>query len=145
MVDLIVAEPRQRMRVVQRAKRRLGRAESGEDLTAIEVPGLEMIVDAPRFSSVAVAEDGLPVWISAADPRWWAAHKLWLAARPDREPLKRGRDREQAKAVAGMLARHWNALDLSDTALASIPAVLRRELRNLVAAAESEEESGIEW
>ena len=88
-VTALVAEPRERMRFVSRAKRRLGGAKNVEDdLTAIEVPGLEMIVDAPRFSSVAVAEDGLPVWISAADPRWWAAHKLWLAARPDRERPK---------------------------------------------------------
>lgn len=145
MVDLIVAEPRDRMRVAPRAKRRLGGAEGDEDLTAVEVPGLEMIVDAPRFGSFAVAEDGLPVWISAADPRWWASHKLWLAARPDREPLKRGRDREQARAVADMLARHWDTPDLSDTALASVPAMLRQELRDLVAAAAGGEANDVTW
>lgn len=135
MVDLIVAEPRHRMRVVPPSRRRLGGAGGDDDLLAVEVPGLEMIVDAPRFGSVAVAEDGLPVWISAADPRWWAAHKLWLARQTDREPLKRGRDREQAQAVAAMLGRHWNAPDLSDAALSSIPAPLRQELRHLVATA----------
>lgn len=145
MVDLIVAEPRDRMQRVSRSKRRLGAREDGEDLTAIEVPGLEMIVDAPRFGTVAVAEDGLPLWLSAADPRWWAAHKLWLASRPDREPLKRERDREQAFAVAAMLARHWSEVDLSDTTLASVPARLRQQLRDLVAAAQVDRAGDAQW
>lgn len=139
MVDFIVAEPRDRIRPAVRGKRRLGGAGTDDDLTAVEVPGLELIVDAPRFSSVAIAEDGLPVWMSAADPRWWAAHKLWLSRRPDREPLKRGRDREQANAVAVMLARHWHDVDLADTTLASIPSALRHELRDLVAKGEETE------
>lgn len=35
----------------------------------------------------------------APDPRLSALHKLWLAEQPDREPVKKGRDRTQAKAV----------------------------------------------
>jgi hypothetical protein len=75
-----------------------------------------------------VSEDGLPVWIAAADPRWWCAHKLWLAEASGREPIKRQRDRDQAYAVAGMLAHSWDA-DLSDEVLAAIPTTWRSKLR----------------
>ena len=47
-----------------------------------------MIVDAPRLTAIAVTEDGLPVWIAAADPRRWAAHKLWLSSESTRDPIK---------------------------------------------------------
>lgn len=136
MVDLITPEPRNRLAVAPTRPRRLG-GRTGvaivEDVEAVEVPRLEMIVDAPRFTATAVAEDGLPVWMAAADPRWWAAHKLWLAAEATREPLKRQRDRDQANAVATMLARAWESVDLSDGTLASIPHKSRQDLRDAVA------------
>jgi hypothetical protein len=130
MVDLITPEPRNHMSVLK--WRRIGQS---LDITAAEVPRLEMIVDAPRFTATAVAEDGLPVWIATADPRWWAAHKLWLAAEPTREPLKRHRDASQGLAVSAMLAQTWEPVDLSDEALASIPAEVRHKLREAVSRA----------
>ena len=136
MVDLITPEPRDRMAGLPRQKRRLGSGpdvSQGEDLEAVEVPRLEMIVDAPRFSTVAVTEDGLPVWIAAADPRWWAAHKLWLGSERERQPIKRQRDKDQGNAVAAMLATVWDSVDLSDGTLASIPMDIRRALREAVA------------
>jgi hypothetical protein len=135
MVDLITAEPRNQMAVIDRRLRRLGNER--EDLEAIEVPRLEMIVDAPRFGEIAVSEDGLPVWMAAADPRWWCAHKLWLSTQPKREAIKRHRDRDQAHAVAEMLAHAWTSVDLSDEALAAIPTGLRVALRQAVEGAEA--------
>jgi hypothetical protein len=135
MVDLITPEPRDRMTRAPGRKRRLGGSAANavvKDMEAVEVPRLEMIVDAPRFSATAVAEDGLPVWIAAADPRWWAAHKLWLATEPGRDPLKRQRDRDQGRAVASMLAGFWDTVDVSDETLASIPVPVRRALRDAI-------------
>lgn len=147
MVDLITAEPRDVMAVAPVRQRRLGGALGTmivDEMETVEVPPLEMIVDAPRFSSTAVADDGLPVWLAAVDPRWWAAHKLWLAAEPSREPLKRQRDRDQGEAVASMLAHAWEAPDLSDVALASIPALIRQTLRDAVAKAAARSDK-LEW
>ncbi len=136
LVDLITPEPRQRMKVAPPRKRRLGGSPDpvAGDVTAAEVPRLEMIVDAPRVTSIALDERGLPVAVSAADPRWWAAHKLWLAEQGDREPLKRERDGAQGRAVASILALHWASLDVSDAALASIPMFLRERLRTAIEA-----------
>lgn len=137
VVDLITAQPRGLKTMTGGQPRRLGGAAGAlpfDDVEAAEVPRLEVIVDAPRFMATAIDEDGLPVWVAAADPRWWAAHKLWLAEESSREPLKRERDRSQAMAVATMLARTWSAVDLSDDALKNIPAAMRASLRNAVQA-----------
>jgi len=148
MVDLITPESRDRLSAIPRNKRRLGGSASTtmiEDVEAVEVPRLEMIVDAPRFSVTAVAEDGLPVWIAAADPRWWAAHKLWLASEPTRDPLKRQRDRDQGMAVGAMLASFWEDPDVSDTALASIPTFARQGLRDAMKSGAADEARMLEW
>jgi len=144
MVDLITPEPRHRMTTASRQKRRLG-AVARDDVEAAEVPRLEMIVDAPRFAATTVGEDGLPVWLAVTDPRWWAAHKLWLASEPTREPIKRQRDQTQGEAVEAMLARHWGTVDLSDSALAAIPAPIREMLRTSFARAVEEHGESPEW
>jgi hypothetical protein len=42
----------------------------------------------------------------APDPRAFPLHKLWLSRQPDREPIKRKSDMEQALAV-GVLVLHY--------------------------------------
>jgi hypothetical protein len=148
MVDLITPEPKNRMVATARRRRTLGGELNTaviEDIEAVEVPRLEMIVDAPRFTTTAVAEDGLPVWIAAADPRWWAAHKLWLATELSRDPLKRQRDRDQGRAVAAMLAGFWGEADVSDQALASVPAFARQALRAAIVRGAGDAGETIEW
>jgi hypothetical protein len=48
--------------------------------------GLEWLVSSPRFEATAIAEDGMPVWLSCIDPRAFALHKFWLSKRETREP-----------------------------------------------------------
>jgi hypothetical protein len=133
MVDLITPAPRDLRR--RALPPRLGTA--AEDLEAVEIDKLHWLVEAPRFAAVAIAENGLPVRMVAADPRFFAAHKLWLAEREDREPEKRGRDRLQAEAVAGLLAGALSSLPLDDGSLSQLPAALAMGLREAVAAAPS--------
>jgi hypothetical protein len=37
--------------------------------------------------------------VIAPDPRWFALHKLWLADKPTRNPLKSRKDRKQGHAL----------------------------------------------
>ena len=142
LVDLITASPRNRHHQTSPHKRRLGDVPG--DLEAVEIPRLEMIVDAPRVTTTAIDERGLPVSIAAADPRWWASHKFWLAELEDRSPLKQVRDEEQAIAVCQMLATNWTDVDLSDTALASIPKHYRKRVTDEIEAARSQG-ANVEW
>jgi len=91
--------------------------EADDDLEAAAILGLEWLMHAPKFEKVAIGDDGLPMWMSCIDPRAFALHKLWLSKQMDREPVKRRRDLEQAKAVAHVakdyLDLKFNAKDLS--------------------------------
>ena len=80
------------------------------------IDGLNWLVNAPRFEATAVAEDGLPVWMSCIDPRAFALHKLWVSKQLLRDPLKKRRDALQASAVANiaqLLNLNFDAKELS--------------------------------
>jgi hypothetical protein len=66
------------------------------------IVGLKWLVSAPRFEAIAIAEDGLPVWIPCLDPRAFALHKLWVSKQGDRQAIQRQRDAVQASAVAAV-------------------------------------------
>lgn len=50
----------------------------------------------------------------------WAAHKLWLSRRADREPLKR-HDAAQAEAVGALVADYLTHLPFDDEQLRMLP------------------------
>ena len=85
-------------------RERLG--EAVDELTAAPIEGLAWLESAPAFEVVAIDEKGGPVRIVAIDPRVFAAHKIWLSNRIDRDPVKRRRDEAQARAVAQLVTRY---------------------------------------
>lgn len=57
----------------------------------------------------------------APDPRAFAAHKLWVSKRVDREPVKRRSDLAQAKAVVRLTASHFDHLPYKANAIRLFP------------------------
>jgi Nucleotidyltransferase len=56
--------------------------------------------------------------------RWipvWAAHKLWLSKRNDREPIKRRRDEAQARAVGSLVSEYLPHLPFEQEQLRMLP------------------------
>jgi hypothetical protein len=95
-----------------------------DDLEGAAIFGLAWLVNSPRVEAAAIDERGYPVRIVAVDPRAFALHKLWLSSRPDREPIKTVRDREQAKVAAAIATRYLRrSFDSPD--LAALPNTLR--------------------
>ncbi len=92
-----------------------------EDVVASEIEGLVWLENAPVFESVAIDERGVPLRIAATDPRVWAAHKHWIAKRIDRDPIKRRRDAEQAKAVGAIVANYLTHLPFDPEELKMLP------------------------
>lgn len=74
-------------------------------IVPVGIDGLKWLVNSPRFEATAIAEDGLPVWMSCIDPRAFALHKYWLSKQDSREAIKRRRDAAQAAAVAHVTER----------------------------------------
>lgn len=104
---------------------------AADDLNAVAIEGLEWLENAPPFESVAIDERGMPLRIVAADPRVFAAHKLWLSGQPGRDPLKRDRDKAQAQAVGQLVARHLTHLAIASRELTALPRAILDAARPL--------------
>lgn len=101
--------------------REAGATRDADDLQPVEITGLAWLESASAFEALAIDDRGEPVRIVTCDPRAFAAHKLWLSARSDREPIKRRRDREQAKAVGALTARFLPHLPFDADELRMLP------------------------
>jgi len=97
------------------------------DLVATEVPGLQWLLNSPKLEAVAMDEDGWPVPMRVPDPRAFAMHKVWLSRLPEREPIKKPRDLEQAQAVAKLVQAEMPHLSF-ETTLTSLHGDVRKLL-----------------
>lgn len=93
-------------------------------LEGAAIGGLVWLVNAPKFEAIVIDERGYPVRVATIDPRVFALHKSWVAAREDRDPLKTRRDLAQAKAVA-VLATKYLRLSFDHGELSELPLALR--------------------
>ncbi|MCI4680935.1 nucleotidyltransferase domain-containing protein [Rhodoblastus acidophilus] len=113
--------------------------EDPDDLNAVEIAGLAWHESAPAFETTAIDEKGEPLRIVTSDPRIFAVHKFWLSRRTDRDPIKRRRDGEQAKAVAVLVARYFPHLPFEEQVLRMLPKALIADAKPLfvISSAES--------
>jgi hypothetical protein len=100
MVDLIKAEPKKLMIKERR------RMDGPGDLEAAELRNLQWLLSSPKFSQVVIGDDGYPSAMTVPDPRAFALHKFWLSGQPDRESVKKQRDRGQAFAIVRLVIQH---------------------------------------
>lgn len=116
LVDLIkpVAQP-----AWKEDRETVGKAD--DELVAVGIEGLLWLENAPSLESIAIDEKGWPLRMIVPDPRVFAAHKLWVSKRTDREPIKRRRDFAQAKAVAQLTASYFVHLPYEADALRGLP------------------------
>ncbi|CAO4154782.1 GSU2403 family nucleotidyltransferase fold protein [Methylorubrum aminovorans] len=126
MVDLI--KPALKDRLVGADRSSFG---GDNDLHAVEIEGLAWLVNSPKQRVIVIDDRGYPLAMAVPDPRAFALHKAWLAARRDREPNKRQRDAAQAKLVAGMVKERLPNLRFDADDLSALPAALRRAAATL--------------
>ncbi len=99
-----------------------------EDVEPAAIHGLQWLVNSPVVETVVIDERGFPAPIRCPDPRYWAAHKLWLAAQDNRDPFKKGRDRQQADVLFQLLWERLPQFPLDDAFRSALPKVLRAQL-----------------
>jgi hypothetical protein len=98
-----------------------GLSSNENDLEAVGIEGLIWLENAPGFEQLVLDERGSPLRMVAVDPRIFAVHKHWLSKRIDRDPLQKGRDLAQARAVFALVQNHLQHLPLSAGELKMIP------------------------
>jgi len=115
MVDLIKPEPKH---IARKDRRTMG---DENDLQAAEIRNLQWLLSAPKFSQIVMGDDGYPAAMVVPDPRAFALHKLWLSEQQDREPIKKRRDRDQAIAVAALVAQYLPQKPFDESELRMFP------------------------
>lgn len=121
MVDLIT--PSTKNPATRKFRSRIG--DSSDDLAAAEIDGLTWLESSPSITGVVIDEHGFPLRMIVPDPRYFAAHKAWLASREDRPADKSRRDRRQAEAVAAMIKTTMPKMRFDDPALNALPEAVR--------------------
>lgn len=130
MVDLIKAEPK---KIVIKEQRRMG---GPEDLEAVEIRNLQWLLSSPKFSQVVIGDDGHPAAMVVPDPRAFALHKFWLSNQPDREPIKKQRDRDQGLAVVRLVMQYLPQHAFKKAELKMFPKGVLKEAQAQISKAE---------
>lgn len=87
----------------------------------VPLPEQEWLLLGRSVDQVIGCRDGSPARIVAPDPRWFALHKLWMAAQGKRNPLKRPKDRAQGLALLNTVAAAMPHYPLDEDFAASLP------------------------
>lgn len=95
-----------------------------EQLRPIPLPEQDWLLPGHRISHVVCGFDNLPARVVAPDPRWFALHKLWLADKAERNPLKKGKDRAQGETLLELVDGYMPHFPLDDDFAAGLPAEL---------------------
>jgi hypothetical protein len=120
MVEFIRPEPRPIYRAMP------GAAPLVEgDVEPAPIGGLQWLVNAPLIEAVVIDERGFPTLMRAADPRFWAAHKLWLAERENRDQQKKIRDGQPAHVLLDLIPAKLPQLRLDEDFVRILPGALR--------------------
>ena len=90
------------------------------DFWVAQAPNAHLLLDSAPFSAVIVASNGGMARMNTLHPLAFSKFKRWMAAQPDRDASKRGRDALQARVVDEAVQKYlpqW----AERTALSSIP------------------------
>ncbi len=91
----------------------------------VPLPEQEWLLLGETVDQVIGCRDGTPARIVAPDPRWFALHKLWMAAQAKRNPLKRSKDRKQGAALLDTVQSYMPQYPLDAEFESALPAELQ--------------------
>ncbi len=87
-----------------------------EDFWVVQAPNAEQLVSAQRFSAMVVGATGHMARMNTVHPLAFVKFKQWLSQRPDRDPLKSGRDTLQANTVEQLVSEYLPQLSTAERA-----------------------------
>jgi len=77
--------------------------DDAEDLWAVQAKRAGVLLSGPRFSSMIVSPSGYMARMETISPLSFVNFKRWMAAQPDRDPMKTSRDSLQADLVEQLI------------------------------------------
>jgi hypothetical protein len=85
----------------------------------------EWLLKGRRIVRVVGVRDGDAARMVVPDPRWFALQKLWMAAKPERDPQKKPKDHKQGIAVLDAVWVAMRHYPLDDAFYEALPDVLK--------------------
>ena len=79
-------------------------SEAEEEMWPVQAIRAQVLTEAPVFEHIVTGATGKMALMRTIAPKVFAEFKLWLAAQPHRDVLKRSRDKNQATIVQALLA-----------------------------------------
>lgn len=101
-----------------------------EAIRACPLEGQEDLMGGRPVVQTVVDVQGRPARVVAPDPRLFALHKLRLADDPERNPLKRTKDRKQGQAILELLRDHLPHYPWDEAFQSRLPASLQGVARD---------------
>ncbi|MDQ2820990.1 MAG: GSU2403 family nucleotidyltransferase fold protein [Pseudomonadota bacterium] len=98
-------------------------SEHADDFWAVRARNVDWMLGAPKFASVIVGDDGKMAKMTTIDPRAFVLFKMWMSVQTDRDPIKKHRDKNQARLVIRLIEEYLPHLGFDE--LVSFPADLR--------------------
>ena len=78
-------------------------SDADEDMWPVQATRAQVLTEAPPFEHVVIGATGKMALMRTVSPKVFVSFKQWLAAQPDRDTLKRGRDQTQAQTVQALI------------------------------------------
>lgn len=76
----------------------------------MEIESLKWLASAPAYTATVFDTQGYPLHLETVDPRAFALHKWFIAQQPERQAIKKERDRQQAIAVSQLVRNYLPGL-----------------------------------
>ena len=70
-----------------------------EKIRPLPLPEQDWLVLGTPVTQIVTSQRGIVTRLVVPDPRYFALHKRWLSDKPERNPRKKGKDRQQAEAL----------------------------------------------
>lgn len=77
-----------------------------DDFWAVQAKKAGVLLSGQRFSSMIVSSSGYMARMETISPLLFVKFKQWMASQPDRDPMKKSRDRLQADLVQQLVDRY---------------------------------------
>ena len=106
-------------------------AASAEPMRPIPLPEQDWLYRGRPVRRIVCGLDATPAALVVPDPRWFALHKRWLADKPERDPLKKPKDRHQAEAVWRAVRDAMPHYPVDAEFIAALPDALKPMLQQL--------------
>lgn len=87
----------------------------------VALPEQEWLLLGRQVDHVVIARDNSPARIVAPDPRYFALHKLWMAEKDGRNPLKRPKDEKQGMLLLDAVAQAMPHYPMNNAFVSGLP------------------------